>query len=134
MVLAMTRPYQHSKTGTYWIRKAVPAALRATVGKRELKVSLRTKDPATARGLAPAALDKFNLILTDASEQASGQISLRQIDAVMGQWYRAEAAKWADNPGSLRHWEDVASYYSEMFPREPGEPAEFETVTFVKLV
>ena len=43
MVLCMTRPTKHPKTGIYRARKAVPALLRDSVGKRELVVSLGTK-------------------------------------------------------------------------------------------
>ena len=49
MVLAMSRPHKHSKTGVYYFRKAVPDDLRAIIGKREEKISLRTKTPAEAK-------------------------------------------------------------------------------------
>ncbi|GJE34660.1 DUF6538 domain-containing protein [Methylobacterium oxalidis] len=49
MPLAMARPWKHPKTGIYWLRKAVPDALRPLVGKREEKLSLNTRDPNEAR-------------------------------------------------------------------------------------
>jgi hypothetical protein len=49
MVLAMSRPVKHPKTGIYYFRKAVPEDLRALVGKREEKISLGTKNPAEAK-------------------------------------------------------------------------------------
>ena len=36
--------------GTYWFRRAVPAKLRDLIGKREILVSLNTKDPAAEGG------------------------------------------------------------------------------------
>lgn len=39
----MPQPWKHPKTGMYWFRKAVPERLRAVVGKREIKFSLRTQ-------------------------------------------------------------------------------------------
>ncbi|HEY1864891.1 MAG TPA: DUF6538 domain-containing protein, partial [Roseiarcus sp.] len=48
MVLSMARPWKHPKTGMYWFRKVVPAALRPLVGKTEVRRSLRTKDPRAA--------------------------------------------------------------------------------------
>jgi hypothetical protein len=45
MALNMARPWKHPATGVYWLRKGVPEALREPVGKREEKLSLRTKDP-----------------------------------------------------------------------------------------
>jgi hypothetical protein len=29
--------------------------------------------------------------------------------AIAGAWYRAEAAKWPDNPGTVKQWEDAAT-------------------------
>jgi hypothetical protein len=45
----MSRPWKHPKTGVYWLRKRVPLDLRARVGKREEKRSLKTRDPAEAK-------------------------------------------------------------------------------------
>ena len=49
MPLSMSRPWKHPDSGVYWFRRAVPADLRARVGKREEKRSLQTKDPSVAR-------------------------------------------------------------------------------------
>ena len=49
MALAMSRPWKHPRTGIYWLRKRVPAALIAVVGKREEKHSLKTRDPGEAK-------------------------------------------------------------------------------------
>jgi hypothetical protein len=49
MVLTMTRPSKHPRTGIHEFRKRVPDRLRPLVGKREVKRSLKTKDPAVAR-------------------------------------------------------------------------------------
>lgn len=66
----MTRPTKHPKTGVYWIRKGVPKALRAAVGKRELIRSLGTKDCAEAKRLAPPILAEFDGILAAARGDA----------------------------------------------------------------
>jgi hypothetical protein len=49
MALAMVRPFRHPKTGVYWLRKVVPGEVRDAVGKRELKVTLGTKDVREAK-------------------------------------------------------------------------------------
>lgn len=49
MPLSMSRPWKHPDSGVYWFRRAVPADLRALVGKREEKRSLQTKDPSIPR-------------------------------------------------------------------------------------
>ena len=56
MVLAMSRPWKHPATGIYWLRKRVPDDLRAAVGKREEKFSLKTRDPVEAKRLHAQAL------------------------------------------------------------------------------
>lgn len=43
MVLSMSRPAKHPKTGVYWLRKHIPSDL---VGKLAEKKSLETCDPA----------------------------------------------------------------------------------------
>lgn len=113
----MTRPYPHPRTGVYWLRKVVPAGLREAVGKRELKRSLGTKDAKVARNLAPAVLAEFNAILAAASDPVGQAASLRQIDAAIGDWYREQSARYADDPGDAEHWDEVRSYYSDLVPR-----------------
>jgi hypothetical protein len=50
MPLTMSRPWKHPSSGVYWLRKGVPEELRALLGKREKKRSLRTKDPRVRLG------------------------------------------------------------------------------------
>ena len=54
----MARPWKHPKTGIYWLRRGVPAELRELVGKREEKLSLKTRDPSAAKRLPAAAMAK----------------------------------------------------------------------------
>ncbi len=56
MALSMSRPFKHSDTGMYWLRKRVPDDLRAVIGKTEVKKTLGTKDPTEAKRLHAAAL------------------------------------------------------------------------------
>jgi hypothetical protein len=48
MVLSMSRPWKHPKTGVYYFRKVVPGAMRKLVGKVEVRQTLHTKDPREA--------------------------------------------------------------------------------------
>jgi hypothetical protein len=52
--------------GTYWFRRGVPAKLRDIVGKREILVSLNTKDPAVAKKRAVAEAAKAERVLDEA--------------------------------------------------------------------
>lgn len=49
MVLAMSRPWKHPDSGVFYLRRAVPDALKPVLGKTMEKVSLGTRDPAEAR-------------------------------------------------------------------------------------
>jgi hypothetical protein len=49
--------------GTYWFRRGVPAKLRDIVGKREILVSLNTKDPAVAKKRAVAEAAEAERVL-----------------------------------------------------------------------
>jgi hypothetical protein len=48
MVLCMSRPWKHPKTGVYYFRKVVPDVLRGLVGSGEVRKSLGTKTPREA--------------------------------------------------------------------------------------
>jgi hypothetical protein len=48
MVLQMPRPFKKPETGVYYLRRIVPADIRALTGKTEVRRSLKTKDPRTA--------------------------------------------------------------------------------------
>jgi len=76
MALTMARPYKHPKTGIYWLRKVVPVPLREAVGQRELKASLRTKDPEAAKVEARVALDRFDAILATARAKVLGTFAV----------------------------------------------------------
>ncbi|MBR1069425.1 integrase [Bradyrhizobium japonicum] len=49
MVHAFGTPKRHPQSGVFFLRKRVPDRLRKAVGKREIKISLRTRDPDVAR-------------------------------------------------------------------------------------
>ncbi len=61
MVLGMSRPWKHPKTGVYWFRKAVPEVMRKLVGRVEIRRSLRTKDPREAALRHPQVAAKVAL-------------------------------------------------------------------------
>src|SRR5688572_24979829 len=59
MVLAMSRPFQHPKTGVFWLRKRVPTDLVSVLGKVEERYSLRTRDPSEAKRFHAEELAKL---------------------------------------------------------------------------
>ncbi|RWH69497.1 MAG: hypothetical protein EOQ86_30375 [Mesorhizobium sp.] len=59
MVLAMSRPTKHRKTGVYWFRKRVPADVAVLTGRREVNKTLGTKDPDEAKRKYAEVLVEF---------------------------------------------------------------------------
>ena len=51
VALKMATPFKHSKTGGYYIRRAVPTDLQEALGKTEYFKSLGTKDAVVAKKL-----------------------------------------------------------------------------------
>ncbi len=98
MVLVMARPWKHPKTGVYWYRKVVPAALRAAIGKTEIKRSLGTKDPGEARRRYPDMAAKVDAMLLAAQYDKPARLTNRQLYGLLGDWYRARACRPRGRP------------------------------------
>jgi integrase len=100
----MPQPWKHPKTGVYYFRKVVPERLRGAVGRREIKLSLRTKVLREAKLRYPEAAARADQVL----QRASGEevrLTHKQILALAGEWYRRELAAREEEPG---HPDDLA--------------------------
>jgi integrase len=98
MVLAMSRPSKHPKTGVYRFRKVVPEAIRALVGSREVIRSLATKDPREAAAKYPAVAAQ---VAAEWAALLQGPQSLthKEASALAGRWYRWFVPIFEDDPG-----------------------------------
>lgn len=88
------------------------------IGRRELKVSLRTKDPAEAKRLHAEVMRTFEAQIAAAWDRHRGQtrtLTTREADAIAEEWCRQEAAKLADDPGHAAHWEAYVDGLSDCF-------------------
>jgi hypothetical protein len=103
MVLAMIRPHRHPKTGVYWLRKVVPAPLRAIIGKRELVASLGTKDCTEARQKAGPIAARFEAIIASA-RNGGGRLTQSEIEHLCREWHRIERDQWWNHPGEPSSW------------------------------
>ena len=127
-MLAMIRPFAHPKTGTFWVRKTVPVALRPLVGRRELTASLRTKDVREAKAAAGPVIARFEALI--ASARAGGsRLSQREIDALCGAWYRAECEAHGDDPGRAADWDLYDSLLGDRVV-DLEDPVDDATVSF----
>lgn len=93
MVLMMSRPHKDSR-GVYHCRRKVPADIRPLLGG-EYKRSLRTKDPAEARRLFPAAYQESEECFALARAQVAGgvQLSANDVLQLASRWFHQELAK-----------------------------------------
>jgi integrase len=108
MVLCMARPFKHPKTGVYYFRKVVPDDMRALVGKREVRVSLKTKNPREAAARHPEVATKVAAqweVLRGGPEP----FNLREASALAGLWYRWFVPKYEEDPGTVSAaWMEMA--------------------------
>ncbi len=93
----MSRPVRHPKTGIYQFRKRVPEDLRQVIGKREEKVTLKTRDPAKAQV-------EYLRVASEVAERwenlRKGRVELtkKQAFGIAGECYRSIVARHEDNP------------------------------------
>jgi integrase len=99
MVLSMSRPFKHPKTGVYYFRKVVPDDMREIVGKREVRISLKTKNPREAAVRHPEVATKVSsdwAVLRDGPKP----LTLKEASALAGLWYRWFVPIFEDDPGT----------------------------------
>ena len=99
MVLCMSRPFNHPKTGVYYFRRVVPEALRGLVGKRELRISLKTKDPREAAARHPSFATRVTS-QWEALRRGPEPLTLKEASALAGLWSRRFTAIYEDDPGT----------------------------------
>jgi integrase len=103
MVLRMARPQKHRDSGIYWFRMRVPDDLRPFVGKTEINITLRTRDP------VEAAIAHHRVAAEVAARwrefrKGVQNLSHKQIVALAGRLYREMVAAHEDNPGPAADW------------------------------
>jgi integrase len=126
----MSRPFKHPKTGVYYYRRVVPEALRALVGKREVRVSLKTKDPREAASRHPAVAAKVTA-QWDALRREPEPLTLKEASALAGLWYRWFTAIFEDDPGTdpdgwMEMAQDLHEAGLDWRPGMEGEPDHVE--------
>ena len=106
MVLMMSRPWKHPKTGVYWLRKRVPADLRPILCKAEEKRTLGTKDASEAKlrfAIALAELEQrwHNLRVE------SRPLSEREANDLAQHFYDTYLAANRENPSRHSSWDSA---------------------------
>lgn len=114
MVLAMSLPFHHPKTGVFWLRKRVPTDLVQVLGKKEERYSLKTRDPSEAKRLHSEELAKLEKRWADLRVRGPEQPSIRATTTGTLTEYEAhQRAAWIyrywldkhrDNPSEQTFW------------------------------
>lgn len=100
----MASPWQHPKTGVYYCRIGIPEAIRpAFDGKREWKVSLKTRDISEARYRFRAESMRCEEAFKAAREQLQGRPQVLPSDApkLADRWSQRVLAEWEADPQTL---------------------------------
>jgi hypothetical protein len=103
MPLAMSRPWKHPKTGTYWLRKRVPDELIKLVGKREELRTLATKDPAVAKVKHAAALAEIEAKWANLKARDK-RLTEREAHLLAAPFYDRWLQQHLENPSQQTDW------------------------------
>jgi len=96
-----TRLFRREPGGTYYLRAKVPQALRAIVGKVEIRVSLKTKDLKEGRERVKFESIRVDQLFKDAEARLRGlapKYSHNDLQFIVAEWFVAQDAKeerWA---------------------------------------
>ncbi len=101
MVLSMPRPQLRSGSHTYRLRRHVPADL--VVGRREVTLSLKTKDPAEAKRLMAEQLVKLEARWA-ALRKGPQTLSEREAHEIAAAVHDAWLTRHADEPSAQTFW------------------------------
>ncbi len=131
MVLAMSRPSRHPKTGIFWLRKRVPSDLVARVGRAIEYFSLQTREPGEAKQRHAEAVARLEARWAElrCGEPAAGpgattdatpsprSLSEREAGERAGWMYAHWLGLHRENPSQQRFW--PTDLYRHLW-RSPG--------------
>jgi integrase len=132
MVLRMPGPWKHPN-GVYYFRKVVPEQLRAALDRREVRISLGTRDPEEARLLyLDVAAGQQRVWLAAradaiaAAVPAAGptplKLTTKQIHGLAGEMYREIVAEHESEPGTPERWTRALAAMRMALPPDQREP------------
>lgn len=92
----MAQPWKHPVSGVYYFRREVPEDIRSVIGKREWKLSLKTKELVQARPRFAHESAKCEQVFLNAREQLAGRLVLQHSDVhkLADRWSAETIAEW----------------------------------------
>lgn len=98
MGLRMATPWKHPDSGIYWLRRRVPSDLVSVVGRREEKLSLRTRDPGEAKTAYLKAAAEIEGRWANL-RKGYKRVSHKEAVAIAGEFYRELVGAHENDPG-----------------------------------
>ena len=118
-MVQMATPWRHPLTGSYYIRRQIPEALRSCFGGKSLwQVSLKTKDLESARALFADANAKLEQRFADARAALSQELAPDRAQELVAAWLREPELKWPR--GARLLWELEERAHLELGLPPPG--------------
>lgn len=92
----MAQPWKHPVSGVFYFRREVPEDIRGVIGKREWKLSLKTKELVQARPRFAHESAKCEQVFLNAREQQAGRLVLQHSDVhkLADRWSAEVIAEW----------------------------------------
>ena len=102
----MTKPWKHPQSGIFYFRREVPADIRKIIGRREWKVSLKTRDFSAARPRFASELARCEETFSAAREQLVGQPRVLASDApkLADRWAQCVMDSWERSPEAVQEF------------------------------
>lgn len=106
MAKCMPNPWKHPKTGVYYLRIRVPDDVQPLIGRKEFKVSLKTKDLGEAKVRFAIKYAETLAHWAKLKQGIRDRLNDKQVVALSGEVYRAAVAKSDERP------EEMAAAYA----------------------
>lgn len=129
----MAQPWKHPQSGVYYFRREVPEPIRSVIGRREWKVSLRTKDLTQARLRFAAKSMECEETFSAARDQLDGKARLKVSDApkLADRWAQSVVDSWESEPESVRDFLALSTAPTGAGEHESEERGYFPVSDFV---
>ena len=130
MVFVMARPTRIDNSRFPYARKVVPKDLRAILNRTEFKRPLHGATRAENEQLHRQFQAEWAAQIEAARAKLDGklrQLTLREVDALCGAWYREQLSLHEDDPGSPEGWEAWRSQLADAVGdyEQDEQPPEF---------
>lgn len=110
-MVQMITPWKHPQTGIYYLYKELPPHLRSEMGKRQIRRSLKTRDPAEAKRLFVLAHAELEQEMAAAEARVAAQKLADEISPELASVIVDEFIRTRHASGSWARWPTLGLVY-----------------------